>query len=55
MEKNIDPTEEKPKYRKRKKHFSPYKKDKYSLSKLKEYKNYLDYLETVRGQGNLEY
>jgi len=54
MKKNLDPTEKEFKNQKRKRHFNPYKKDKYSLSKLKEYKNYLEYLEVVRNQGNLE-
>ncbi len=42
------------KKKKRKKHFDPYKKDKYTISKLNEYKKYLEYLETVRAQGNLD-
>ena len=42
------------KKKKRKKYFDPYKKDKYTLSKLKEYKKYLDYLENVRAQGDLD-
>ena len=54
MEKYNDPAKLKPKTSKRKKSFSPYKKDKYSISKLKEYKKYLDYLDAVRNQGNLE-
>ena len=54
MKKYIDPAKLVPKKKKTKKYFSPFKKDKYSISKLKEYQNYLDYLETVRNQGNLE-
>jgi histone acetyltransferase (RNA polymerase elongator complex component) len=54
MKKNSDLTEEKAKKRKRKNHFSPYKKDKYSLSKLKEYENYLEYLKMISKGGNLE-
>jgi len=42
------------KKKKKKKHFNPYKKDKYSISKLNEYKKYLEYLESVRAQGNLD-
>ena len=44
----------KEKKKKKKKHFNPYKKDKYTISKLNEYKKYLEYLETVRAQGNLD-
>ena len=54
MKKYSDPTEVETKKRKRKKHFSPYKKDKYSLSKLKEYENYMDYLKMISNGGNLE-
>ncbi len=54
MEKYSDPAKLELKKKKTKKHFSPYKKDKYSISKLKEYKNYIDYLDNVRNQGNLE-
>lgn len=54
MEKYSDPAKLKPKKKKRKKHFLPYKIDKYSISKLKEYNNYIDYLDNVRNQGNLE-
>jgi hypothetical protein len=54
MEKYSDPAKLTSKKKKNKKHFLPYKKDKYSISKLKEYKNYIDYLDGVRNQGNLE-
>ena len=54
MEKYIDPAKLKSETKKKKKHFLPYKKDKYSISKLKEYKNYIAYLDAVRNQGNLE-
>lgn len=54
MEKSFDPTNEKAKKRKRKKHFSPYKKDKYSISKLKEYENYIDYLRMASKGVNLK-
>jgi len=54
MKKYIDPAKLKPKKKKGEKHFLPYKKDEYSVTKLKEYKNYLKYLNTIRAQGNLE-
>ncbi len=54
MEKYIDPAKLKSKKKSIERHFLPYKKDKYSISKLKEYKKYLEYLDTVRAQGNLE-
>jgi hypothetical protein len=40
--------------KKRKKHFTPYKKDKYSISKLEEYENYLNNIELLSKGGNLE-
>ena len=57
MENNFDHENDatRSKKKKRKKHFDPYKRDKYTISKLKEYKKYLDYLEMVRNQGNLEF
>ena len=42
-----------PKKRK-KKRFSPYKKNKYTISKLEEYENYLNNIELMRKGGNLE-
>jgi len=40
--------------KKRKKRFSPYKKDKYSLSKLREYENYLMNIESMSRGMNME-
>ncbi len=57
MENNFDPENESTRFKKKKKkkkYFDPYKKDKYTISKLKEYKKYLEYLESVRAQGNLD-
>jgi len=42
-----------PKKRK-KKRFSPYKKNKYTISKLKEYENYLNNIEMMRDGGKLD-
>ena len=56
MEDNFDYENEsqRSKKKKKKKHFDPYKKDKYTISKLNEYKKYLEYLENVRAQGDLD-
>ncbi len=54
MEKYIDPAKLKAKKKKKERHFLPYKKHEYLMSKIKEYKNYLEYLDGVRAQGNLE-
>jgi len=55
MNNQQDPEKESlfPKKRK-KKRFSPYKKTKYTISKLEEYENYLDNIELMRKGGNLE-
>ncbi len=54
---NDNPTEEngtlQPKKRKRKRHFAPYKRGKYAISKLDEYENYLNHIELLSG-GKLE-
>lgn len=55
MNNHQDPEKESlfPKKRK-KKRFSPYKKTKYTISKLEEYENYLDNIELMRNGRNLE-
>lgn len=55
MEKNFNSEDEFSRSKKRKKHFDPYKRNKHTISKLKEYKKYLEYIEMVRGQGSIEY
>ncbi len=40
--------------KKRKKKFSPYKKDKYAVSKIKEYENYLSNIELLSRGMNLD-
>ena len=55
MSKNHNLENETPRPKKRrKKHFSPYKKDKYTLSKLREYQNYLNNIEIMSRGGGLE-
>ena len=54
---NNSPTEEdeitRSKKRKRKRHFAPYKKGKYAISKLDEYENYLNHIELLSRGNNL--
>ncbi len=52
MDNNFDAEDESLRPKKRKKKFKPYKKDKYALSKLIEYENYLTNIELLsKGEG----
>jgi hypothetical protein len=52
MENNFDAGDESLSPKKRKKNYKPYKKDKYALSKILEYENYLNNIEFLnKGEG----
>lgn len=55
MKLKFDPENDSPRSKKkRKKKFSPYKKDKYAVSKIKEYENYLSNIELLSRGMNLD-